>query len=240
MLSNFVTRENSIQRPETILFDFDGTLVNTTPLILRSFHETWQTHLGFSFADEIYIETFGTHLLNALGELLDLGVKTGRHPAVSDREQVISEMLNTYRRINLYWHDSMVEPFPGIDQMLELLRARGLRMGIVSSKMRAGVEKGLHLFSLGGYFEDIIAAEDVSRHKPDPEPICLAMERLGVTTAKTLYLGDSVHDIHAGRAALVKTAAAAWGPFPRQALAESGPDFILDSPEDLERIIDNQ
>ncbi|MFM8392583.1 MAG: HAD-IA family hydrolase [Acidobacteriota bacterium] len=233
-----MTRENSIQRLETILFDFDGTLVNTTPLILRSFRETWQAHRGFNFSDEIYISTFGTHLQSAIGNLIDLGVETGRHAALPDRETEIGEMLKTYRKINLSWHDSMVEPFPGVDQMLEHLRQRRVRLGIVSSKMRAGVERGLGLFNLGGYFEQIIAAEDVSRHKPDPEPICLALTRLGAPAEKTLYLGDSTHDIHAGQAAAVRTAAAAWGPFPRHVLADTAPDYILDSPGDVRTIID--
>jgi pyrophosphatase PpaX len=234
-----VTRENSIHQPTTILFDFDGTLVNTTPLILRSFRETWQHHLGFSFADDTYISTFGTHLHSAIGELLELGAETGRHPAPADRDVIIGEMLGTYRRINLDWHDSMVEPFQGIDQMLENLQQKGVRMGIVSSKLRAGVERGLRLFGLGGFFEQIVAAEDVSRHKPDPEPICLALERLGVPAARTLYLGDSTHDIHAGRAAAVSTAAAAWGPFPRHMLISSGPDYILDSPAEVGSIVDH-
>jgi pyrophosphatase PpaX len=232
-----VTRENSIRRLETILFDFDGTLVNTTPLILRSFRETWQTHLGFNFADETYISTFGTHLQSAIGHLIDLGIETGRHQAPADRQTTIGEMLGTYRRINLSWHDSMVEPFPGVDQMLEHLRQRRIGMGIVSSKMRAGVERGLRLFNLGGYFTEIIAAEDVTRHKPDPEPICLALTRLGAAAERTLYLGDSIHDIRAGQAAAVRTAAAAWGPFSRRLLADSAPDFILDSPGEMRTII---
>lgn len=232
-----MTRENSIHRLETILFDFDGTLVNTTPLILRSFRETWQAHLGFNFADEVYISTFGTHLQSALDQLIDLGIETGHHQAPADRQATIGEMLRTYRRINLSWHDSMVEPFPGIDQMLDHLRQRRIPMGIVSSKMRAGVERGLRLFDLGGYFTEIIAAEDVSRHKPDPAPICLALERLGAAAERTLYLGDSIHDIRAGQAAAVRTAAAAWGPFSRRLLADSAPDFILDTPGEMRTIV---
>ena len=232
-----MTRENSIHRLETILFDFDGTLVNTTPLILRSFRETWQAHLGFNFADEVYISTFGTHLQSALDQLIDLGIETGHHQAPADRQATIGEMLRTYRRINLSWHDSMVEPFPGIDQMLDHLRQRRIPMGIVSSKMRAGVERGLRLFDLGGYFTEIIAAEDVTRHKPDPAPICLALERLGAAAERTLYLGDSIHDIRAGQAAAVRTAAAAWGPFSRRLLADSAPDFILDTPEEMRTIV---
>ena len=103
--------------------------------------------------------------------------------------------------------------------------------------MRAGVERGLRLFDLGGYFTEIIAAEDVTRHKPDPAPICLALERLGAAAERTLYLGDSIHDIRAGQAAAVRTAAAAWGPFSRRLLADSAPDFILDTPGEMRTIV---
>lgn len=74
-----MTSGNSNAPPKTILFDFDGTLVNTTPLILRSYQATWEVSFGFTFDDEVYIETFGTHLRASIGALIDLGVRTGQH-----------------------------------------------------------------------------------------------------------------------------------------------------------------
>ncbi len=232
-----MTRENSSADARTILFDFDGTLVNTTPLILRSYQATWETHFGFSFDDRTYIRTFGTHLHSSLAHLIDLGVEHGHHAPPPDRAQCVSELLATYRHFNLGWHDEMVEPFPEVESMLARVRQRGMKTGIVSSKMQAGVERGLRLFDLGRYFDLIIAAEDVTRHKPDPEPIRLALDRLGAAPVEALYLGDSTHDMVAGRAAGVRTAAAAWGPFPRVELEATAPDFILDAPGELPGIL---
>lgn len=236
-LPNFVTRKNCRDGAQTILFDFDGTLVNTTPLILRSYQATWETHFGFSFDDRTYIGTFGTHLHSSLSQLVDLGVAHGRHSPPADREKFIGELLTTYRHFNLGWHDEMVEPFPEVDSMLRQIRERGRRTGIVSSKMHAGVERGLRLFDLGRYFDLIVAAEHVTRHKPDPEPIRLALERLATPAGEAIYLGDSTHDMIAGRAAGVRTAAAAWGPFERAELEATAPDFILDAPGALPGII---
>lgn len=233
-----MTSENSIPSPETILFDFDGTLVNTTPLILRSYQATWETCFGFTFADDVYIDTFGTHLRSSLGTLIDLGASTGRHAPPLDREEAIDSLIAQYREFNLAWHDELIEPFPGIDLLLGLIRQRGRQMGIVSSKMRAGVERGLRRFDLGGYFDLIVAAEDVTRHKPDPAPIILAVGRLEAQAATTLYVGDSTHDMHAGRAAGVLTAAAAWGPFPRQALEATRPDYLVDSPAEVGSLLE--
>lgn len=236
-LPNFVTRKNCRDGAQTILFDFDGTLVNTTPLILRSYQATWETHFGFSFDDRTYIGTFGTHLHSSLGELIDLGVEHGRHNPPADREKSIGELLATYRHFNLGWHDEMVEPFPEVESMLRQIRERGLVTGIVSSKMQAGVERGLRLFDLGHYFDLIVAAEHVTRHKPDPEPIRVALDRLAAPAGQALYLGDSTHDMIAGRAAGVRTAAAAWGPFERAELEATAPDFILDTPGALPGIV---
>jgi len=232
-----VTSGNSNDQPESILFDFDGTLVNTTPLILRSYQATWEASFGFTFDDAVYIETFGTHLRASLEKLLDLGVSTGRHAPPSNREEAVDNLIRRYRDFNLTWHDEMIEPFPGIAPSLSLLRQSVSRLGIVSSKMRAGVERGLRLFDLDGYFDLIVGAEDVNRHKPDPEPINLALVRLGAQPGRTLYVGDSTHDMRAGRAAGVRTVAVTWGPFPRHELEATQPDYLVDSPGEIVSIL---
>lgn len=233
-----MTSGNSNTPPETILFDFDGTLVNTTPLILKSYQATWEVSFGFTFDDAAYIETFGTHLRASIGALIDLGVRTGRHAAPSNREETLDNLIYRYREFNLAWHDEMIEPFIGIDSLLDLLRKRVERIGIVSSKMRAGVERGLRRFDLGGYFDLIVGAEDVTRHKPDPEPINLAVGMLDARRESTLYIGDSTHDMCAGRAAGVRTVAVTWGPFPRHDLEQTQPDYLVDSPGEIGAILD--
>lgn len=216
-----------------ILFDFDGTLVNTTPLILHSFHATWQRSFGFSLDDSAYINTFGTLLHTALQQLTQQGIDEGRIRPIADLSAKADELLRTYREINLARHDELSEPFAGINETVAELKRRGFRLGIVSSKLRAGVERGLRLFALEEFFEVIIAADDVTRHKPHPEPLWRALEKFEAAPHSALYVGDSIHDIAAGRAANMATAAAAWGPFPRTQLEARQPDYVLESPAEL-------
>ena len=219
--------------PSVILFDFDGTLVNTTPLILHSFRATWQQSFGFTLDDGAYINTFGTLLHTALQQLTQQCVDDGRVAPLDDLSAKADELLRTYRAINLARHDELSEPFAGINETVRGLQARGFRLGIVSSKLRAGVERGLRLFALEEFFDVIIAADDVTRHKPHPEPLWRALERFEAAPHTALYVGDSIHDIAAGHAANIATAAAAWGPFPRTELEALEPNYVLDSPADL-------
>ncbi len=216
-----------------ILFDFDGTLVNTTPLILHSFRATWQQSFGFTLDDGAYINTFGRLLHSALQELTQQGIDERRIAPVDDLSAKADELLRTYREFNLARHDELSEPFAGVNETVAELSARGFRLGIVSSKLRAGVERGLRLFALAEFFEVIIAADDVTRHKPHPEPLWRALESFGAAPQQALYVGDSIHDIAAGRAADVTTAAAAWGPFPRTELEAQQPDYVLETPAEL-------
>lgn len=216
-----------------ILFDFDGTLVNTTPLILRSFHATWEKEFGFTFDDATYIQTFGRYIHAALKDLITQSATEGRIAAPTDLDAKAVEVLKTYRAFNLAWHDQIIEPFAGIDEALQELKAHGMRMGIVSSKMRFGVERGLQLFALTELFEVIIAGDDVTNHKPHPEPLLKALEKFGAPVEHAIYVGDSVHDIVAGQAAQIRTAGAVWGPFPRASLEELQPNFLLEKPQDL-------
>lgn len=216
-----------------ILFDFDGTLVNTTPLILHSFRSTWQQSFGFTLDDAVYINTFGTLLHSALQQLTQCCMDEGRIAPIADLHAKADELLCTYRAINLAHHDELSEPFAGVSETVAELKARGFRLGIVSSKMRFGVERGLRLFGLEAFFDVIIAADDVARHKPHPEPLWRALEHFEAAPHTALYVGDSIHDIAAGRAANMATAAAAWGPFPRAELEALQPDYVLETPAEL-------
>lgn len=220
-----------------ILFDFDGTLVNTTPLILRSFHATWEELFGFTFSDDVYIRTFGMLIHTAFRDLIELSVAEGKMEMPPDIEAECRRILPVYRGYNLGWHDEMIEQFDGIEPLLGELKDGGHRLGVVSSKIRAGVQRGLNLFSMAGYFDCLIGAEDVTNHKPHPEPLLKAAAEMNDTPERTLYVGDSIHDVAAGRAAGMTTVAVSWGPFPRPELESTRPDHLIDSPGELLRII---
>ena len=117
--------------------------------------------------------------------------------------------------------------------MSTALRAMGCRLGIVTSKNRAGAQRGLALVGLAHAFELTVAADDVERAKPDPEPVLRALEGLRAEARQAVYVGDSVHDIHAGKAAGVATAAVLWGQCDRDELSTAAPDHWLEAPAEL-------
>ncbi|HZS07212.1 MAG TPA: HAD-IA family hydrolase [Blastocatellia bacterium] len=217
----------------TVLFDFDGTLVNTTPLILRCFRATWQKMFGFELADAAYIQTFGIPLDTAMALMLRQMADEKQITALADHDSVAEEMVTTYRAFNHEWHDQMIQPFAGVDETLRELKRRGCRLGVVTSKKRVGAERGMRIFRMIDYFEVSVCAEDTQNNKPHPEPLLCAMKSLSAGPHETIYLGDSTHDIVAGRAANVATAAAAWGPFGRSELEILQPDYLLDEPAGL-------
>lgn len=204
----------------TVLFDLDGTLIDSVELILRSYRHTLQHHRGTVPPDEVWLEGLGTPLWE-------------QFRLFTDDPQEIEAMVATYREHNLQHHDALVRVFPGVPEAVDALKARGVRLGVVTSKLRTGTLRGLERCGLDGQFEVLVCADDVTRPKPHPEPVERAVELLGATPATTLFVGDSPHDLAAGRAAGVYTGAVLWGPFPRDWLARHEPDFWFTDPTEL-------
>ncbi len=207
-----------------MLFDLDGTLIDSTRLIIESYHHTMRVHRGQALPDAAWIAGLGT----------PLRVQFRRF---TDDEDEVQRMIATYREWNLAHHDAMVRSFPGALDAVRDLKARGARIGIVTSKNRHGVELGLKLCGFDGLFDTIVTSDDLEASKPDPAPVVAALDRLETAPAAALFVGDSPHDIAAGRDAGTRTAACLWGPFERQALAAERPDFWLDSFQDLTTLV---
>ena len=203
-----------------VLFDFDGTLVDSVRLILESYHHTMRVHGLPRHSDAFWVAGLGT----------PLRVQFRRF---SCDEEKIQELIATYREWNLAHHDAMVTAYPGAVEAVRALRARGSRLGIVTSKNRHGLEKGLTLCGFDGCFDVLVTSDDLEASKPSPEPVHAALARLGAEPGNTLFVGDSPHDIAAGRDAGTTTAACLWGPFAREQLAAERPDHWLASFADL-------
>jgi len=203
----------------TYLFDLDGTLLDSVGLILASYRHTALAHTGSAPDDSVWMAGFGTPLRNQLRVL-------------SEDPDEIAAMVATYQEYNFAHHDAMTRPYDGIVEVVRTLADRA-EIGLVTSKLRAGALRGLQRADLEDCFDVIVGADDVDKHKPDPTPVLAAVERLGADPAMTVYVGDSPHDMAAGRAAGVRTAAALWGPFPRSALEPHAPDFWLGTPSEL-------
>jgi pyrophosphatase PpaX len=223
----------------TILFDLDGTLIDTTNLILACFDHSWQTVTGRGYHRDSVVATFGMPLRNAMTLLAS---EVG-HPGSTRVDfgldlDLIEQLLVEYRSFNLANHDGMVQAFPGTHLVLAELRARGYRVGVVTSKGRELGQRGLALCALDGFMDVEVFLEDTDNHKPRPEPILKALEKLNTSPNLAAYVGDSRHDLIAGRSAGVRTVAALWGPTPREALDQERPDFSAESISDLLDIFD--
>jgi pyrophosphatase PpaX len=126
-----------------------------------------------------------------------------------------------------------VSPFGGVRDALLALRGRGARIAVVTSKLGSSARRGLAHCDLAELVDVVIASDDVTRHKPEPEPALAALAALGVEPARALMVGDAPPDIACGRAAGTRTAAVAWGPFPRDWLERERPDHWLEEPAGL-------
>ncbi len=205
---------------DTYLFDLDGTLIDSIELILASYRHTFRVHQKSAPGDEAWIKGIGTPLRTQLR-------------AFTDDPAEIEAMLATYREHNLAHHDEMVRAYPGVRDALDRLAERGAAVAVVTSKLTAGVERGLRVAGLTRYFDVLVSADDVQYAKPHPEPVFRALELLDRSPDRAVFIGDSPHDLAAGRAAGVRTAAALWGAFTRGQLRPHQPDYWLTQPTEM-------
>lgn len=212
-------------RPQLILFDLDGTLIDSVRLILDSYHHTLRSHGLPVRTDEEWLRGLGTPLTV---QFSDWG-----HDA-----EKLQALIATYREYNLEHHDRMVTVYPGVVDAVKAIREAGVRTGLVTSKNRNGALRGLGLAGLTEMMDVLVCADEVTNPKPHPEPVEKAVKLLGGNVIETIYVGDSIHDMQSGRAAGVRTAAALWGPFGRSHLIGASPDYWLDSPADLPRLLE--
>ena len=181
--------------------------------------ELRQHGLALTSREEL-IEGIGTPLVAVFGRM-------------TDQRATIDSWIATYREFNLAHHDTRVRAFPGVVEMVNQLHAQGRTLGVVTSKNNAGARRGLRLIGLEEHMSVVVGADDVTRHKPDPEPVERALASLGVSAEHTIFIGDSHHDVASGKAAGVRTIAVSWGPISRERLALAEPDHLCGSVEDV-------
>ena len=208
---------------DAVLFDLDGTLADTIELILSSYRHTMRVHLGEAPPDERWLSTIGRPLHDQIRDFS------------RDGEQA-QAMLETYVAFQSRIHDEMAKPYPGVVDVLDALRARGVALAVVTSKRSGIARRTMECCAIDPFFEVVVCADHVDRGKPDPEPVHLALELLNVGPEKVLFVGDSPFDIQAGSHGGVKTAAALWGPHDPDALRRTGADYLLPGIEDVLRL----
>lgn len=207
----------------TVLFDLDGTIVDTNELIVRSFLHTLEGETERPFVREDIIPHMGFALTEQLRFF------TGK--------ELVDELAVKYRTFNQSKHDELVTEFPNVREVLAELAQRGIRMGVVTNKIRKTTLMGLRLCGIESYMETIVTADDVKRGKPDPEAVLKALEQLGITPEEALMVGDSKYDIIAGRDAGVKTVGVSWSLKGEEHLRSFDPDYIIHDMKDLLEIV---
>lgn len=207
-----------------LLFDLDGTLVDTVELILASVRAAFEGRPGRRPTDAEWIAGMGQPLRVQLGEFVG--------PA---EVEAVVERYRAHQQAN---HERMTRAFDGAVETVSRLKAEGRPVGIVTSKFQKTAEWTLRHVGLAPYVDVVVGADTVARPKPDPEPVRHALERLGRRPAEALFLGDSPHDVAAGNAAGVVTAAALWGACPRSCLEPAAPDHWLASIGELPGLVE--
>jgi pyrophosphatase PpaX len=204
-----------------VLFDLDGTLVGTIPLIVASYNHALASVVGVTVPEEEIRSWIGRPLV----ETFDAWPE---HAAELDR---------IYRDWNLANHDDLIEEYAGMPALLAELAAAGVAMGVVTSKRRSTADVALEAVGIAGRLEIVVALEDTTVHKPRPEPMLLGAARLGVDPSTCVYVGDAVVDVEAARAAGMAVVAVSWGAGLPDQLKAAEPDFLVESVDDLRDVL---
>jgi pyrophosphatase PpaX len=197
------------------LFDFDGTLVDTTEMIHRSMRHATSSVLG---RDDIPRESL----------LANVGQPLPRQMELIDAEKA-ELLLEAYHRHHEENHDALVQEFPGVEGSLSRLCSSGTKVAVVTSKRRVSVEMALKNFpELRNVVDRFVTMEDTTEHKPHPEPLLRGLELLGgVPKEEAAYVGDSPFDVEAAKAAGLTSVAVSWGAFSEDRLRGAEPDHLV-------------
>lgn len=212
-------------RPIAVLFDLDGTLIDSIALLLGSLRHAFDGYAGRAPTDEEWVAGIGTPLGRQLAPFA---------PTI----QELDRLTTRYRSYQREHHDQFTALYPGTMDVILRLHANGHPMGIVTSKSNAMMDRTLAFTGLAAYMQSTIGCDSCELHKPDPLPVRLALTELGYSENEAVFIGDSPHDMNAGNAANVTTIAALWGPFTKEALEPSKPDYFLDSITELPQLIE--
>ncbi|MEO8576459.1 MAG: HAD-IA family hydrolase [Gemmatimonadales bacterium] len=211
-------------RPFAVLFDLDGTLIDSIGLLLDCVRHTFEGRMPAPTEAE-WIAGIGTPLGKQLA-------------AYVNSEDEAKELTNRYRTYQRIHHDRLTSAYPGVLETLTELERRGHPMGVVTSKSNEMMDMGLVLVGLDRFMRTKIGMDSSKVHKPDPFPVRLALEELGYSPEEAVFVGDSPHDIQSGNAAGVISIAALWGPFTKDQLDPSHPSKYLSRIEDLPTLLD--
>lgn len=213
---------------KAILFDFDGTVANTNELIVESWQYVYKKILGRE-ADEADIKaSFGEPLAVTMAKVFP--------------DTPVDEAIDLYRGHQKDIYEGLIEPFPGMVELIKRLKADGLKVSITTSRLRNSTLIGLKKFGLLETIDEIITCEDTDKHKPDPKPALISLEKLGVKAEEALMVGDSIFDMQCAHNAGVKAVLVGWA----EAVSAEDlhgadkPEFCIERAEDLLTVLAQQ
>ncbi|CAG7650373.1 pyrophosphatase PpaX [Paenibacillus allorhizosphaerae] len=207
----------------TVLFDLDGTILDTNELIIQSFLHTFEGVTPEPVTREHIIPNMGRPLVEQMVYF-------------SGRQQV-DDLVMKYRKFNVEKHDELVKQFPHVKETLAKLHAAGVKLGVVTSKIRLTTEMGLKLTGMFDYFGTIVTVDEVEKAKPDPEGILKALRELGGDAESALMVGDSHYDLEAAKNADVRSVAVAWSLKGEDYLKQYAPTHLIKDIRDLLPIV---
>lgn len=210
---------------DTVLFDFDGTVMNTNEVIINSWQHTFKTLENREEDVEKIIETFGEPLQITMEKLF---------PNVPIEQSV--EIYRSYHRDNF---GELISLFPGMKELLAELKQRNYKTAMVTSRLRNTTQQGLEKYEIADYFDTVVTADDTDKHKPDPEPIHIALEKLDSAPERSIMLGDTMFDILCAKNAGVKSVLVSWAMAvtEEEKTGPNKPDYIIEKAEDLLNLI---
>lgn len=203
---------------EAVLFDLDGTLVDSLPLIVRTYRQVFRD-MEIPWGNDDVVKMIGLPLKDI-----------GRH-FVGEQAPDFEDRYQHYYHLD---HDHYTRLFPGTLKMLEKLKAAGVKLGIVTSKGKPGTTRTAAFTRIDRYMDVVVTAHDVAKHKPDPEPLLAALAALNTPAGRSIYIGDSSYDIGTGKNAGCLTLGVAWGLDSREELERHEPDGIIETWEELQ------
>jgi len=212
----------SSPRWPVVVFDLDGTVVNTIPLIIASYEHAMLHVLGERPTVAEARSWIGQTLYGTFG---------ARHP------EHAQELVDSYVAWNTEHLAELVEEFPGTPELFDALAAAGVTVGVATSKRRASATDTLLHAGLADRLDVTVAMEDTDIHKPEPEPLLLALRLLGETPERAAYVGDAVVDVLAAKAAGMASVAVSWGAAARSDLESAHPDVLVDTVDELRALL---
>lgn len=206
----------------TLLFDLDGTLINTNELIIESFLHTLHSYYPDQYKREDVLPFIGPTLYDTF---------TSINPEKTE------EMVKVYRKFNHEQHDTLVTEYETVFETIKTLKEHGFKLGIVTTKIRDTVNMGLKLTKLGQFFDVVVTLDDVDNAKPHPEPVLNALAQLDSKPEEAIMVGDNHHDVEAGKNAGTQTAGVSWSVKGREYISSYNPDYLLERMSDLLPIV---